>query len=163
MLGAFLLVVAHLLFEAHILGLIATPRMRAGNRPVFERSPGHPYQHFRRGAENMCILHAQKIEVRRGVHLAQSAIKVEWLHPRNEIEALGEHHLENVASGNVLLATFYIFQETLAAGSSVDLELGGWSVRRFTPEGGAQPRSQLLLDGSDIAKRAVIGRTRGFR
>ena len=72
-LGAFLFVVAHLLFEAQVFGLVAPARMRACDGPIFQLAASHTHQHFGRRAEDLRLSHPQEIKIWRGIYLAQSA------------------------------------------------------------------------------------------
>ena len=104
MLGSLLFVGTHLLLETQIFGVVAAARMRPGNRTVFELAASDTDQHLRRRSQNLRVPHPQEIKIRRRIHLAQSAVKIERLDSRDEIEALRKYNLKNVARGDVFLA-----------------------------------------------------------
>src|SRR5579864_4432441 len=104
----------------------------------------------------MPVVHLQKVKVGRWIDLAQSPVQIEGSDLGSEVETLRVHDLEDVARGNVLLAALHIAQINVAPRSSMNLKFACLGLRRLPPECRAQSRSQLSLQGRNIAKCAVI-------
>ena len=70
----------------------------------------------------MRVAHAQEIHVRRRIHRAQRAVDIERRDFGNEIKALRQHDLKDVAGCNVFFGALDRFHKALAAGSSVNFQ-----------------------------------------
>lgn len=134
--GALLLVGEQLIGQAAVLGLVPAPRAGAGDRvgrrdPVLDGDEG-----LGAGADQVEARQAQQEEIGAGVRDAQLAVDVEGRGGDRHVEALGGHHLEDVAGPHVLLGLL-----------DEPLEL---------------PRSTLVLDHGrgDLACRREHRRTR---
>ncbi len=101
-LGAFLRVLAQLCRHQAIVLLGPAAEPGAGDRAADHATAEHLHHRLGRRADERGLLVAQEVHVRRRVHLAQHAVHVERLVVTFEIEALREHHLEDVAGEDVL-------------------------------------------------------------
>src|SRR5580700_6469519 len=110
----------------------------------------------------MPVVHLQKVKVGRWIDLAQSPVQIEWCNLGSEVEALRVHHLEDVARGDVLLAALHIAQVNIASRASMNLKFACLGLRGLPPQRRTQSRCQLSLQGSNIAKCAVISAARTF-
>ena len=118
-LGALLLVALQLLGQPHVLFLVAPARPRAGDRMRLDATPFDAHQHLRRRADDGAAADAEEIHVGRRVHVAERAIDGERIGGERRLEALREHHLIDVAGGDVFLGR-----------ADHLLELGAADVRR---------------------------------
>ena len=82
--------------------------------------------------------------------MTESAVKIEGLDPRDEIQPLRKHHLKNVSRRNVFFAALHAAQKIGARGSGVDLQLSGLGFFGFAPHRWTQARSQLLLQRGNV-------------
>jgi hypothetical protein len=87
-------------------------------------------QHLRRRSDHRDAAHADEEHVRRRVDVAQRAVDGERIGPELGLEPLRQHHLVDVAGGDVLLGLADLLLESLAGviGSEHD-RLGGRGAR----------------------------------
>ena len=102
-LGALLLVALQLLAEAQVLLVRLAARPRAGDRVRLGLAALDPHEHLGRRADDRQLADAREVHVRRRVHVAQRAIHGERVGLQVDLEALRQHHLVDVAPGDVLL------------------------------------------------------------
>src|SRR3984893_13683199 len=149
-------IASHLLFESLIFGFVATAWVRARDGPIFQPASCNSYQHLRGRTQNAVLAHAQKVQVRRRIHLTQRAVQVKGLNFGLEIQTLREHDLEDISRGDVLLAALHATKKVLSAGAGMNIQLAGTSPHGLAPERRAQPSRQFLFEARDVAKRAFI-------
>ena len=112
-LGALLLVALELLGEPQVLVVAPAARPGAGNRVRLGAPPLHAHEHLGRRADNREPAHADEEHVGRGVHVPQRAVDRERVGRDVRLEPLGEHHLVDVARGDVLLGRADMLLEPL--------------------------------------------------
>ncbi len=102
-LGTLLLVALQLLGQPHIFFLVPPARPRAGNRVRLDATALDPHQHLRRRADDGAVADAQEIHVGRRIDVAERTIDGERIRGERRLEPLREHHLIDVAGGDVFL------------------------------------------------------------
>ncbi len=161
-LGAFLLVALQLLAEAQVLLVRPAARPRAGDRMGLGLAALDADEHLGRRADDRQFADAREVHVRRRVHVAQRAIDGERVGLEVDLEALRQHHLVDVAPGDVLLRHADVAFEVLAARERADgRRLGAGRaagnrlcVRLFElPLQEVEPRI-----GELVQRRQVVGR-----
>ena len=102
-LGALLRVLDQLGREPLVVFRCAAAAAGAGDRTADHTVVDHLHHRLRRRTDDRRLGVAQEVHVRRRVHEAQHAVHRERIDRLDEIEALREHDLEDVAFENVLL------------------------------------------------------------
>ncbi len=106
-LGALLRIGQQFLLETQIL-LGSRPAWPGpGDRAHLDPAPLLAHQHFRGGADHPGVVELQEEHVGRRVDHAQGPVDVEGVDIELPGEALGEHHLDDVAGPHVLLAALH--------------------------------------------------------
>jgi hypothetical protein len=101
-LGQLLRVLAQLGTEAAVLLLGAAPAARSRDGAGDDRAVEELHHRLGRGADERHARLAHEVHVRARVHLAEHPVHVEGVSVEVEVEALGEHDLEDVAGEDVL-------------------------------------------------------------
>ena len=101
-LGPLLRVLAQLGGEVPVVLLGAAPEAGARDRPADDPPVGDLHHRLGRRADERRLVVAHDVHVRRRVHLPEHAVDVERVVGAFEVEALGEHDLEDVAGEDVL-------------------------------------------------------------
>ncbi len=99
----FLRVLDELGFEPAIVLVVASPPARPGDRAADDPPVAQLHQRLGRRTDDRRLGMVQVVHVRRRVDEPQHAVDVERRHRLDEIEALREHDLEDVAFEDVLL------------------------------------------------------------
>src|ERR1700674_874353 len=149
-------IASHPLFESLIFGFVATAWVRARDGPIFQPASCNSYQHLRGRTQNAVPAHAQKVQVWRRIYLTQRAVQVKGLNVGLEIQTLREHNLEDISSGDVLLAALHATKKVLSASAGMNIKLAGTSPHGLAPERWAQPSRQFLFEARDVPNRAFI-------
>ncbi len=102
-LGALLRVGEKLLAERLVLLRRLAARPGSGDRADRHFAFAHADQDFRARADDREAVEVEEIEKRRGVHPAKRAVKGERGKRKRRLEALRQHHLKDVAGGDVFL------------------------------------------------------------
>ena len=102
-LGELLRVLAQLGRQAPVVLVGAAPAAGAGDRPGDDLAVEQLHHRLGRRADERDLGVAQEVHVRARVDLAQHPVDVERVGVELEVEALGEHDLEDVAGEDVLL------------------------------------------------------------
>ena len=123
-LGALLLVAFELLGQAKILFRAAPARAGPRDRMRLDMRPLDADQHFRRRPDEGDATHSDEIHVRRRVDVPERAVNGERIGGDLGFEALREHHLIDLAGGDVLLRRAYLRFEPLAGVVRAHVERG---------------------------------------
>ena len=102
-LGALLRIGEQLGLERLVLVRGGAARPRAGDRAHGDRAAAHLHQDLRARAGDGELAEVEEVEVRGGVDPAQRAVERERRQLERRLEALRQHHLEDVAGGDVFL------------------------------------------------------------
>ena len=102
MLGELLRVLEQLGGEAAVLLVGAAPAAGAGDRPGDDLAVEQLHHRLGRRADEGHLGRAHEVHVRARVDLAQHPVDVERVGVEVEVEALGQHDLEDVAGEDVL-------------------------------------------------------------
>ena len=105
-LGALLRVLGELGRHPAVVGLGAAAAAGAGDRAADHAAVEELHHRLGRRADQRRLGMPHEVHVRRRVHLAQHAVDVERVDGADEVEALREHHLEDVAREDVLARGF---------------------------------------------------------
>ena len=89
--------------EVLVLGRGGPAPARPGDGPRRDDAVAQPHHGLGRRSHHRALVAAQEVEVRARVDQAQDPVEVEGVGVEVEIETLGQHHLEDVAGGDVLL------------------------------------------------------------
>jgi hypothetical protein len=84
------------------------------------------------------------------------AINIEWRNLGHEIQPLRQHHLKDVAGGNVFLGLLHRADKIGPAGSRMNLQFPFGAARSRLPLRWTQSSSQLFLQHFNVSHRAVI-------
>ena len=90
-------------FERLVLVRRRAARPGAGDRADGDRAVAHAHQDFRAGAGDRKAAEIEEVEEGRGIDPPQRAIERERRQLEGRLEALRQHHLEDVAGGDVFL------------------------------------------------------------
>jgi hypothetical protein len=112
--------------------------------------------------ENVHRPDAQEIQVGRGIHLAQGAVKIKGRDFGDEVEPLRKHHLKNIARSNVFLAALDAAQENFARVVPAWIFNFPGTASPPCATRRAQSRSQLSFQRRNIPQGAIVGLTRFF-
>ena len=91
---------------------------------------------------------AQEVHVRARVDLAQHPVDVERIGAEVEVEALGQHHLEDVAGGDVVLG--HRHGALYMAGASVAADVGQRLASRSAMATAASSRGRTRSSASSL-------------
>ena len=133
-------------------------RPRAGNRMRLDPRALDAHQHLRRRADHRDAAHADEIHVRRRVHVPQRAVDGERIGVDLGLEPLRQHHLIDVAGGDVLLRRAHLLLEPLARVVRRDRR-AAVAAPAARPTGCARARAR----GTESWRRRTDTATRGRR
>ena len=100
-------------FQRLVLRLIAAAGAGAGDGAYRDHALLVPHQDLRRGADHMKVLQVEEEHVGRGIKAAQRTVEIQWRRSKRNRHALGEHHLHDVAVGDVFTRLLHRGLETL--------------------------------------------------
>ena len=103
-LGALLRVGQQVLLQLPLFLRVAAPGPGAGDGPKLDVLAGEADEDLRGGADDLEVVQLQEEHVGRRVGEPQGAVDLERLDLRARLQPLGQHHLDDVAGGDVLLA-----------------------------------------------------------
>ena len=152
-LGALLLVALQLLRQPQILLVGLAAAAGAGNRMRLDARAFHTHQHLRRGANERDAVHADEIHVGRRVHVAQRAVDRERVGAHLGLEALRQHHLVDVAGGDVLLRCAHLCLEMFTREVRGELQLVAVRLLRHR-----QVALEFALEEPDLRHRELVER-----
>jgi len=156
-LGPLLLVTFQLLRQPGVFLAALSPWTRARDGMRLHASALDADQHFGRGADDGNSAHADEVHVRRRVDVSERAINGKWIRGDVRLETLRQHHLIDVAGGDVLFG-----------GADAVLELLARAVRCDPKTVAARPARagevtlKLALEKLDFRTRELIERLKVF-
>ncbi len=144
--------------QGRVFGLVGPAPARAGQGSDGDALVARPHQDFRAGAHHREAAEIQIEQEGRGVHPAQGAVIGEGRQGEGHIEALGEHHLEGIAGGDVVLRLLHDGEKARAGGVGDGLGRAGGrclaaGAGQGAIEGGAgiaKPLAGLGVSGAGI-------------
>ena len=171
-LGALLRVGQQILLQLPLFLRVAAPGPGAGDGPKLDVLAGEADEDLRGGADDLEVVQLQEEHVGRRVGEPQGAVDLERLDLGARLQPLGQHHLDDVAGGDVLLALAHHGVELLrrdvgfvSDGRSRTVEAPGFQGLGRLPQGRAQvldagdgvavedPRARALVDGDVVDDR----------
>ena len=129
MLGALLGIGQQLIGERLILFGRCPAWPCAGNRPDGDLAVANPDQNLGARSDHGEAAEIQIIEEGGGIDPAQRPIKREGGERERRLEALAQHHLKDVAGGNVVLGAFDLCHISLRFGGGPGLRMGGVNIQ----------------------------------
>src|SRR5947209_18450227 len=110
----------------------------------------------------MSVAEPEEIHIRRRVHGAQRAIKVEGLHARYEIQPLRQHDWKDVAGRNVFLSVSHAAKKFLPIGSRLHFQFAACAICAELPEARLKSRGELLLECCNVVNGPLVRSLRTF-
>ena len=107
MLGALLRVGQELVLQRLVLVRRRAARPGAGERPDRHRAVAQPHQHLRARPGDGVAAEVEEIQKRRRIDPPQRAVERERRQRERRLEALRQHHLENIAGQDVVLGLLH--------------------------------------------------------
>ena len=107
MLGALLRIGQELVLQRLVLVRRRAARPGAGERPDRHRAVAQPHQHLGARSGDRVAAEVEEIQKRRRIDAAQRAVERKRRQRERRLEALRQHHLENVAGQDVVLGLLH--------------------------------------------------------
>ncbi len=140
--------------ERPILGRRGAAPAGSGDRPDRHLAVAHPDQNFGAGADHREIVEVEIVEERRRVDPPQGTVEGKGRQGEFRLKALRQHHLENIAGGDVVLGLQH--HGLVVLGRGVGLWQRRWAARprRAAPYGRAAGRAHRRSSESRSWARA---------